>query len=533
MRHIKYILILLLLGLLPSAVLVEKPDFRHRGFYLHEGWFFNYPFAVRTWSREDFAKMFRLLRLMGYDQVGIWPMLEAIPMPLNEADKQSLREFRHTIDDAHAAQLECWLVQCPNLTPDPSIAAKPWSQRNPYHAWRQVRLDDRAQAKPYLAHRTAMISILNNADAYVTIDGDPGGYPEAKPEEWLNVFLSDRLAIDHYGVNPSQQRLIPWVWCGWGTTQVWGGNPTNPPSLIRPYTSATMELFKTAMPQPWSLLAGRSHRDGWANGRINVKLADSLKLMNRTTIFCYEAIEFEPAPPASVLQFDQIRRILREESGYAAVAAGVFGNAQQPVMVLPNLYFFARGSYDLKYLDKPDEEILKDFAHFMGGPPEVLVPAWDCMNRSLETLPTNLPQLLRTIKFNSGPALLIPGGPGQYLEILAKQTESHIRLLRATAKPAASDEQAAIKIAEGIATLVSWWNVHRYVKDGNAGGPFDLSFVHSSEVSILRKWSLLHVKNQMFVSKLAALVLSNNKTLTKPEATKVLRELFSENAQSH
>lgn len=526
MKFIKHKILLLLLGVFCLNGFAQNLGFKHRGFYLHEGWFFKYPFAVRTWERADFAKMFQLIQRMGYDQVGIWPMLEAIPMPLSKVDSLALNAFRLTIDDAHAASLECWLAQCPNLTPDPSIAAKPWNQRNPYHVWKNIRLDDPKEALPYLAHRSKMLSILNNADAYITIDGDPGGYEGAKPEEWLKVFLSDRAAINRYGVNPSKQRLVPWVWCGWGTKSVWGGNPNNPPAQIKPYSIGPMKLFKTAMPEPWELLPGRSHRTDWANGRVNVELADSLGLMSRSTILCYEAIEFEPTPPAAILQFDHIRRILREESKFAATAKGVFGNAQQPVMVLPNIYFFARGAADLTYLNKTNEEILTDFANFLGGPSKLLIPAWDCLQRDLKSLPADLPQRLRASSLNSESAQFIPGGPERYLEILALQTESRIKLLQATVKPALSDGQAAKNMADGITALVNWWNVHQYVVS-ETEVEFRWNFVHNSQVSILAKWCRQNIKDSAFVSKLATDLLSKNHVLTEAQALQRINELMS------
>lgn len=493
----KRIQVLVLLGLLTSSVFAQEPTFKHRGFYLHGGWFFNYPFAVRTWEREDYANMFRLLRRMGFDQVGIWPMLEAIPMPLQEADAAALRDFRPIIDDARTNQLECWLIQCPNLTPDPAISAKPWRQRNPYPVWTKIRLDDPAQAKPYLAHRTAMMAILNNADAYVTIDGDPGGYAGARPEDWLAIFLSDRAALDRYGVDPKNQRLVPWVWCGWGTRGVWVES-------IEPFSRAAMELFKSRMPEPWALLPGRSHRDGWANGRVNVTLADDLGLMSRSTLFCYEAIEFEPAPPAAVLQFDHIRRILREESKYAKTAAGIFGNAQQPVMVLPNLYFFARSAADLGYLNRSDDEVLRDLAAFLGGPPELLVPAWSCLRRGLDTLPSGLPDRLRSATLQGEPAAFIPGGAARYLDILARQAESRMGLLRAVAKAAPSDEEAAEKLADGVAALVGWWKVHRYVGDRSSDQPFSWSYVETNQVVELASWWARNGKDAGVVTTLAA-----------------------------
>ena len=168
-------------------------------------------------------------RHLGFDRVMNWPMLESIPAPLSEEDAAALREYRHTIDDAHAAGLKFWLAQTPNLTPPASIADRPWKRRNPYPVWRQVRLDDAADAAAYFAHRKAMMAIVNQADAYVTIDGDPGGYAGAKPDDWLSVFLADRAAIDACGAHPQTQQVIPWVWCGWGTEKVWGGNPNNAP----------------------------------------------------------------------------------------------------------------------------------------------------------------------------------------------------------------------------------------------------------------------------------------------------------------
>lgn len=93
--------------------------FKHRGFYLHEGWLFEHPFAVRSWKREDFAAMYQLLKRLGFDRVMNWPMFESIPAPLSDADAQAIRDYARTIDDAHAAGLELWLAQTANLTPPP------------------------------------------------------------------------------------------------------------------------------------------------------------------------------------------------------------------------------------------------------------------------------------------------------------------------------------------------------------------------------------------------------------------------------
>ena len=39
----------------------------------------------------------------------------------------------------------------------------------------------------------------------------------------------------------------------------------------------------------------------------------SVDLIEKSVLLCYEIIEFEPSPPAVVIQFDDIRRVSKEE----------------------------------------------------------------------------------------------------------------------------------------------------------------------------------------------------------------------------
>ncbi len=287
-RFVVLLLLAIFMLFAPAFADEAKPaGFQHRGFYLHTGWFFKHPYAVRTWTREDFAGMFNVLRAMGYDAVMIWPMLESIPMPLTDADEAEVRKFRATIDDAHAAGLKCWLTACPNLTTRAEIAAKPWPARNPYPSFRTIRFDRPDEARQYLEHRTALWRILNNADGYVTIDGDPGGYPGADPADFVRVFKNDRQAIDQFGVDPKHQTVIPWLWCGWGSSGVWQGSNEQLEKQLR----ASYEKLKADLPEPWEMLPGRS-MEGHANDRLNISLAAEYGLMDRSTLLCYEAVEF-------------------------------------------------------------------------------------------------------------------------------------------------------------------------------------------------------------------------------------------------
>jgi hypothetical protein len=274
------------------------------------------------------------------------------------------------------------------------------------------------------------------------------------------------------------------------------------------------------------MLPGRSFREGHANGRINMELTKAAGLLNRSTLLLYEIIEFEPTPPAAVLQLADIRRVMKQELAESPGAQGCFGNAQQPIMVIPNLYLFARGAADPAYLDHPDERVLTDLAGFLGGPPESLVPAWSCLRLDLDKLPVDLPAKLRAAKLSSAAAAYLPGGPSRYLEILAGQVDSRIGLLQACRSPAKTPEEAAAALAAGTAALVDWWKVHRYVFAGLGTEPFQWQFVHSSQSGLLRRWFSKNVVDRKAVARLAVDEIVRRGTLSEQEATERVRQLL-------
>ena len=314
------------------------------------------------------------------------------------------------------------------------------------------------------------------------------------------------------------------MWCGWGTDSVWGGNANNPPERIKPFVKASLEKLGPGMPEPWGLLPGRSNRANFANGRVNIVLTEEAGLIPRSTLLLYEAIEFEPSIPGSVLQFDTIRRCLRDEAQHAATCDGVFGNAQQPVMVLPNLYFFARGAADLAYLDTPDEEVLGDLADLLGGPRDLLVPAWQCMTLPLEGLSADLPARLRKAELSGEAGRFIPGGQRRYLDILAAEVESRRGFLEAIAKPVDSSAAAA-HLAAATRALVGWWRVHGYVNAGDENTPFSWQFVRGEHVNALRAWAQANVEDREAVIAAAAKSLAASGTLGEEEAVQRLTEV--------
>jgi hypothetical protein len=505
----------------PSSIV--KPGEQRRGFYLHACWMYKYPFSVRTWQREDYDNMFRLLKHLGYNTVMLWPCTEAVPPPISEADRKDLRSFRSVIDDARKQGMETWLATCV-VGSTPEIAAKPWMQRSLFAHMKTVRLDDPREAKAFLQHRAALLEILNNADGYVTIDGDPGSYPGAKPAEFLKVLLADRQTLDHVGSHPKTQKIIPWIWSGWGRDNTKGQFWDQP---VEPFSTATLEAIKPQMPEPWELLPARSIREGWANGRVNLEVAKKAGLLSRSTLYCYEAIEFEPSQPASWLQFADIRRIMKQESAQSPGARGWFGNSQTPLLVIPSLYLFARGAADPTYLDQPDEKVLADLAKLLGGPAELLTPAWSCLQRGLDRLPADLPAKLRAAKLTGAAASCLPGGPDRYLEILAALAESRIRLLQACARSAANPEEAAAATAEATAAIVAWWKLTGYCGAGEGTEPFAWGLVHGALYGPLKEWCNKNVPDPAKVTELAVQKIVARGTLSEPAARDRVRELLA------
>jgi hypothetical protein len=461
--------------------------------------------------------MFLLLKELGYNTVMLWPVLEAVPMPLSDADRQAVANYRPIIDDARKCGLETW-ISLGVVASSPEIAAKPWLERSLYAHMKTVRLDDPKESAAYLRHRAALLEILNNADGYVTIDGDPGGYPGAKPADFVKVFLDDRKTIDRAGTHPKTQKIIPWIWCGWGTKGVWA-------EPLEPFITASLDALKQQQQalEPIEFLPGRSH-EFHANKRISIDLVQQAGLLDRSTLMLYEAIDYEPSVPSAALQLTDIRDYMKRESATLPKSRGVFGNAETPLTVLPNIYFFARCAEDPKYVDQPDDVVLSDFAHFLGGPPELLVPACTCLQLGLDNLPTDLPAKLRELKLTGTAAPFLPGGARQYLDILASQVDMRIRLLQACRNPAKTQQEAAIHIADGTAALVDWWKLHRYVFGGEGAEPFQWNC--ATQYNVLHDWSTKNVTDPKLVADLAVQRLVKQNVLTEPVAKDRITELL-------
>ncbi|HPG44859.1 MAG TPA: hypothetical protein PKW76_04190 [bacterium] len=463
-----------------------QPGFATRGFYLHRGWQYRYPFAVRSWNAEDFHNFFLLLRLLAFDRVMIWPMTEMAPPPLSAQDEHALRDFSAVIDDARLCGLRCWLVFCPNLTSHAEIGQQPFHDRIFYPFLRRLRFDRSEDSALLISHHEQILRCLPNADGYVYIDGDPGGYPGAKPDDYFSFLAAAHAILRQWHCGPEPASLIPWIWAGWGSN--WETLPAWHDDLQRFVVPFLRYLLEHPPAEPWEILPGRSIREGWANGRIIFDLVEKAGLLARSTLLTYEIVEFEPTPPAVVLQFDDIRRVLRQEYRYRSQVRGIMANAQQPVMALPNLYCWALCTADPVWLERRDEEILSHFASFLGGDAQVLIPAWSVASRQVVDLPADLPSRLRDLHLSAEPSRYLPGGSEKYLQILAEFAAVRMAILQKTNAAARNRRDFAKGVVGAMQALIRWWIQHGYVFTGEKGEGFRLEYCHAVLLSPLQQW---------------------------------------------
>ena len=502
--------------------------FKTTGFYLHTHWAFNYPFAVRSWTRQDFKGMFNFLRALDFDRVMIWPITEALPPPLSIEDGCYLDDRRAIVADARAAGLECWITFAPNISTRPEIRRSPISQRHLNSYTHTYRLDQPAEHGAYFEHLERILARLDNADGYVFIDGDPGSYPGARPEEYIDLLVQVRGILNRAGAGHA--KVIPWLWSGWGADWV---NHAPWTQDFRPLTEAVLQQLKVYPPdEPWELLPGRSFSEGWANGRINLRLVEQAGLIPRATLMAYEIIEFEPVAPAITLQFDAIRRVLRQELHHAAEAQGIFSNAQQPIIPLPNLYLFARGAKDPVYMELPDGKVLADFASFLGGPADLLLPAWSCLEPEINILPPDLPQRLRETRLTSSVAACLPGGAEGYINILAEHLEARRVVLEACGDGCSlssvsnAPKEDAERLGRAILALERWWRVHGFVGGGEMGQRFTWAYTHPRLLQPLTDWARRYLNGSTSLQARLAGLLVDSGRFTVEEADLLITPLL-------
>ncbi|NIA13705.1 MAG: hypothetical protein GWP08_06450, partial [Nitrospiraceae bacterium] len=346
----------------------KSPILEHEtliGLYIHQHWPYNYPYAARTWSVDDYRGFLGGLRQIGYDMAMIWPMLETMPEPLTPSDEAYLRKLAQAIDMAHGELgMKVWLCLCPNVTAVNEIASRmPFEERHFFYCDARANPADSEAMARMIRWREKLLRPLAAVDAIVTIDSDPGGWPGSTNAEFVNLLARHREMYDR--LRPEIE-IYYWAEHGW-------------PTYCRFYESGYLDFENTeraaefgeafrlldeAGLEPWGVAGGRPYQDKIAYAR-EVDIAD------RVIAFNYGSIEGEPSFPMTNWWFDAAY-----EAGADRAPRGCMGNAQTHGVQLPNIFAFAMGA-----TGKPkDESLVVDFAdQLIPGLGALIVDAWKSM----------------------------------------------------------------------------------------------------------------------------------------------------------
>lgn len=390
--------------------IVEKPSFPLRGMYAHQHWDYAHPYALRTWTIEQWKRYVDILAIMRVNLFQIWSMAGILPTPFSPEDEAFLRRYPPVIEHAKANHgMEVWIGECANNVCE-GKNLPPVAQRDYFKAETLKNPGDPEQMAQLEAARAEFYKVCNNADGYWVIDSDPGGCEGSPSSEFVDILMMNRRLINRHTLLGEKAKLVYWMWLGWGNNkreQNW---------------LDTAEDLAGRSPEPWLLTAaGEGH---W-------KVADELKLTSKTIYYPYGAIEPEPSLPFTTVVPDVVKKVLDVPDRIGSIR-GVMGNAQTPICQLPNIYYFTRAAWNMEHRTDPAYWAVYELARLIYPERAALLSrAWlslgDPRARDAEALADKLESLEKSGRLGrSGPIgmKLFPDS-GQVARDLAAQLRIH------------------------------------------------------------------------------------------------------------
>ncbi|MHC4744034.1 MAG: hypothetical protein ACYS8Z_19115, partial [Planctomycetota bacterium] len=311
--------------------IIEKPSFHLRGMYAHQHWDYAHPYALRTWTVEQWKQYVDILAIMRVNLFQIWSMAAILPTPFSPEDEAFLRRYPPVIDHAKKNHgMEVWIGECANNLCE-AKDLPPVAQRDYFKAETLKDPGDPEQMAQLEAARAEFYKVCNNADGYWVIDSDPGGCENSPASEFVDIMMMNRRLINRCTLLGRDAKLVYWMWLGWGAKQ-----------REQNWLDTAKDLVRRS-PEPWLLtVAGEGH----------FKVADQLNLTAKTIYYPYGAIEPEPSLPFTTVVPDVVRKVLDVPDRIGRIR-GAMGNAQTPVCQLPNIYYFTRAIWNMQHRDEP------------------------------------------------------------------------------------------------------------------------------------------------------------------------------------
>lgn len=329
------------------------------GMYMHQHWSYKHPYAVRTWTLEDWKGYLDGLHRLGYNYILIWPMLEIMPDPLTPSDEANLAKIAKVIDMAHQDyNMRVSIVFCPNVSPKSEEGRKYTFEDRPFfHTDDRVDPGDPIAFGKLMEWREKLFKPLAQADGLFVIDSDPGGYPHSTNMEFIYILGAHRRMLDRLRPGIEINYWAHFGWESYGNFYATGELVKRGPEEIR----EAMQLLAKQHYEPW----------GVANSGFEDNFADPIQMQDKVLAFPYGAIEYEPAFPLTIYGGDRA-----SGGGRRGGKRGVLGNAQSHVVQLPNTFAFARGAQG-KSVEKEDYTAFAN--ELIPGAGKNIVEGWEAL----------------------------------------------------------------------------------------------------------------------------------------------------------
>jgi len=341
------------------AVFSQHPVSREKilGLYVHEHWPYHHPYAARTWTLDDWRGYAGAAKLIGYNTVMFWPVIETMPDPLLPSDRASLEKHgavtRMLKKDFGMRVI---VTVCPNVAAvDAEAANAPFEKRHFFYCDRRVDPRSAPAVAAMMAGRLKRLEPLKEMDGLAVIDSDPGGYPGSGNADFVALLGEYRKMLNK--LRPGIE-LLYWMHAGWAAYGRFYQTGEFAPGTPAEFADTLARLQKLN-PEPWGMATGR--------------LADASQagLGARAIALNYGRIESEPSFPMTNFGDDRAH-----EGGKTTAARGVMGNAQTHCIQLPNTFAFARG---VQGLPATRADYVEFANRLLAGRGESVVHAWEAL----------------------------------------------------------------------------------------------------------------------------------------------------------
>lgn len=429
----------------------NKPLFDLRGVYAHLHWAYNHPYALRSWTLDDWKRYIDFLAFLQVNLLQIWPMSSMLPLPLSDADRTYLKMYREVVEYAKSKYaMKVFVGECANNIAKPKVI-DPIEKRDYFQTELLLNPSDPAHMETLRAHRAEMYQTIPNADGYWIIDSDPGGWHGSPAGEFVDILIMNRKLLNDVG--RADAEIVYWMWQGWGTDDAKKNLETTIKDILR------------RLPEPWSILAC---------SKDHLNLIKKMGLTNKTIYFPYGLVEPEPSPPYTHAPAVDIDKALFPIEEFAGIR-GVMCNMQTPFVQLPRLHQFQQAALG-------NEIHLQEIAEMLFPEnPEPLRNAWN----AIEPTATSDETLKAAESLESAIAGGRLGHPGEAARLLPEQglliakdlvlqlkIHAAARLSSELAKAGACGEAITNALRRFLGMVVAWHSRHGYT--GRAGRDWPL-----------------------------------------------------------